>query len=100
MIINGDTLDTDGLGIYYGDEIGMAYDGLILSKHGVDRYGVSYPIELLLNLIILKLMEEKKVVPETIIGEYITLENWRQGFDNMIKGEVTKGVIVLDDTLE
>lgn len=48
----------------------------------------------------LKLMEEKKVVPETIIGEYVTLENWRQGFDNMIKGEVTKGVIVLDDTLE
>ena len=48
----------------------------------------------------LKLMEEKKVVPETIIGEYVTLENWRQGFDNMIKGEVTKGVIVLDDSLE
>ena len=48
----------------------------------------------------LKLMEEKKVLPETIIGEYVTLENWRQGFDNMIKGEVTKGVIVLDDSLE
>ena len=45
-------------------------------------------------------MEEKKVVPATIIGEYVTLENWRQGFDNMIKGEVTKGVIVLDDSLE
>ena len=28
------------------DEIGMAYDGLMLSKHGVDRYGVSYPVYL------------------------------------------------------
>ncbi|MBO4358527.1 MAG: zinc-binding dehydrogenase, partial [Erysipelotrichaceae bacterium] len=48
----------------------------------------------------LKLMEEKKVDPGKIIGQLVTLENWREGFENMIKGEVTKGVIVLDDSLE
>ena len=48
----------------------------------------------------LKLMEERKVDPGKIIGQLLPLQDWREGFENMMKGEVTKGVIVLDETLE
>ena len=48
----------------------------------------------------LELMESGKVHPGKIIGQLVSLENWREGFDNMIKGEITKGVIALDDSLK
>lgn len=48
----------------------------------------------------IELMEKGTVVPEKIATYLTPLENWREGFDKMIKGEVTKGVIVLDDSLK
>ena len=48
----------------------------------------------------LELMRDGVVVPEKIATYLTPLENWREGFDKMIAGEVTKGIIVLDDTLQ
>ena len=42
----------------------------------------------------------RPVVPEKIVTSIDPLENWRDGFDKMIRGEGAKGVIVLDDTLK
>ena len=48
----------------------------------------------------IELMEKGTVVPEKIATYLTPLENWREGFEKMIKGEVTKGIIVLDDSLK
>jgi L-iditol 2-dehydrogenase len=48
----------------------------------------------------LELMKNGTVVPEKIATYLTPLENWREGFEKMMAGEVTKGIIVLDDTLK
>lgn len=50
--------------------------------------------------IAINLMAAGTVVPEKICTYLTPLENWREGFEKMINGEVTKGVIVLDDSLK
>ena len=42
--------------------------------------------------------EEK--VPEKTAKNFVTLENWRDGFDRMAKGEGAKWVITIDEELE
>ena len=48
----------------------------------------------------LELLSAGTVVPEKIITSIDPLENWRDGFEKMIRGEGAKGVLVLDDTLK
>lgn len=48
----------------------------------------------------LELLEKGIVVPEKIVTSLTSLENWEEGFTKMLKGEGTKGVICLDDTLK
>jgi len=46
------------------------------------------------------MMKKEKIVPEQIVGTIVSLENWREGFDKMIRGEGAKAVIAVDDTLK
>lgn len=46
------------------------------------------------------LLAEGTVIPEKIVTTIVSLENWREGFDKMIRGEGAKGVICCDDTLK
>lgn len=46
------------------------------------------------------LMAKGLVLPEKIITDLFTLENWREGFEKSIAGNSVKSIIVLDDTLE
>ena len=48
----------------------------------------------------LELMADGKVVPEKTAKNFVTLENWRDGFDRMAKGEGAKWVITIDEELE
>ncbi len=48
----------------------------------------------------LELLSAGTVIPEKIITSIDPLENWRDGFEKMIRGEGAKGVLVLDDTLK
>lgn len=48
----------------------------------------------------LELLKEGTVVPEKIVTSLHTLENWRDGFDKLVRGEGAKGVIVCDDTIK
>ena len=48
----------------------------------------------------LELLAAGTVVPEKIVTSIDPLENWRDGFDKMIRGEGAKGVIVLDGSLK
>ena len=45
-------------------------------------------------------MADGKVVPEKTAKNFVTLENWRDGFDRMAKGEGAKWVITIDQDLE
>lgn len=46
------------------------------------------------------LRADGKVVPEKTAKNFVTLENWRDGFDRMAKGEGAKWVITIDEELE
>lgn len=46
------------------------------------------------------LMADGTVVPEKIVTTIVPLEDWREGFEKMIRGEGAKGVICCDDTLK
>lgn len=48
----------------------------------------------------LELLAAGTVVPEKIVTSFDSLENWRNGFDKMMRGEGAKGVITCDDTLK
>ena len=48
----------------------------------------------------LELIADGKVVPEKTAKNFVTLENWRDGFDRMAKGEGAKWVITIDEELE
>lgn len=48
----------------------------------------------------LELLREGTVVPEKIVTSLHSLENWRDGFDKLIRGEGAKGVIVCDDSIQ
>lgn len=48
----------------------------------------------------LELLEAGTVVPEKIVTTIISLEDWKEGFEKMGRGEGAKGVVRLDDTLK
>lgn len=48
----------------------------------------------------IKLLSEGKIVPEKMVTEMVSLENWREGFEKTARGEGTKGIIYIDKTLE
>lgn len=48
----------------------------------------------------IQMLAEGKIVPETMVTEMVSLENWREGFEKTEKGEGTKGIICIDKTLE
>lgn len=48
----------------------------------------------------LELLSAGTVVPEKIVTSLNSLEDWREGFEKMIRGEGAKGVIVCDDSLK
>ena len=45
----------------------------------------------------LELLGSGSIVPEQIVGSFVTLENWEKGFDEMKQGTYVKSIIVLDD---
>lgn len=47
----------------------------------------------------IELMAQGTVVPEKIVTTILPLENWREGFETMLRGEGAKGVICCDDKL-
>lgn len=48
----------------------------------------------------LELLAAGTVVPEKIVTSLHTLENWRDGFDKLGRGEGAKGVIVCDESIQ
>nr|WP_319489866.1 zinc-binding dehydrogenase [uncultured Caproiciproducens sp.] len=48
----------------------------------------------------IELLAAGTVVPEKIVTTIVSLEDWREGFEKMIRGEGAKGVICCDDTLQ
>lgn len=48
----------------------------------------------------LQLLAEEKVNPEKTVKDMVTLENWREGFEKMLRGEGAKGVICIDPALK
>lgn len=48
----------------------------------------------------LELLKEGKVNPEKTVKDMVTLENWREGFEKMMRGEGAKGIICVDPSLK